>query len=52
MVDALGERLEAQRQQEIEELFAHDGSVAVANKITGTMLDTPNARMRNREMLV
>ena len=37
MVDALGERLEAQRQQEIEELFAHDGSVAVANKITGTM---------------
>ena len=38
MVDALGERLEAQRQQEIEELFAHDGSVAVANKITGTML--------------
>ena len=38
MVDALGERLEAQRQQEIEELFAHDGSVAVANKITGTMV--------------
>ena len=38
MVDALGERLEAQRQQEIEELFAHHGSVAVANKITGTMV--------------
>ena len=38
MVDALGERLEAQRQQEIEELFEHDGSVAVANKITGTMV--------------
>ena len=38
MVDALGERLEAQRQQEIEKLFEHHGSVAVANKITGTMV--------------
>ena len=38
MVSALGQRLELQRQQEIEDLFQHDGSVAVANKITGTMV--------------
>ena len=52
MVDALGERLEAQRQQEIEELFAHDGSVAVANKITGTMvvcIDAGNVPTKGNE---
>ena len=38
MVDALGERLEAQRQQEIEDLFQHDGSVEVADEIVGTMV--------------
>ena len=38
MVDALGERLEAQRQQEIEDLFQHDGSVEVAHEIVGTMV--------------
>ena len=38
MVDALGARLETQRQQEIEELFRHDGSVEVADEIVGTMV--------------
>ena len=38
MVDALGARLEAQRQHEIKDLFEHDGSVEVAAEITGTML--------------
>ena len=52
MVDALGERLEAQRQQEIEELFEHDGSVAVADKITGTMvvcIDAGKAPIKGNE---
>ena len=38
MVDALGARLETQRQQEIEDLFRHDGSVEVADEIVGTMV--------------
>ena len=38
MVDALGARLERQRQQEIEELFRHAGSVEVADEIVGTMV--------------
>ena len=38
MVDALGARLEAQRQHEIKDLFEHDGSVEVAAEITGTMV--------------
>ena len=38
IVDALGERLEAQHQQEIEDLFQHDGTVAVTDEITGTMV--------------
>ena len=38
MVDALGTRLERQRQQEIEELFRHAGSVEVADEIVGTMV--------------
>ena len=33
-----GERLEAQHQQEIEDLFQHDGTVAVTDEITGTMV--------------
>ena len=37
-VDALGKRLLAQRQQEIEDLFRHDGSVEVADEIVGTMV--------------
>ena len=38
MVDALGARLERQRQQEIEELFRHAGSVEVADESVGTMV--------------
>ena len=38
MVDALGQRLQAQRQQEIKELFEGGGNVAVAAEITGTMV--------------
>ena len=39
MVDALGSRLEHQRQQEIKELFDRGGgSVAVSAEITGTMV--------------
>ena len=38
LVDALGSRLEHQRQQEIKELFDRDGEVAVSDEITGTMV--------------
>ena len=38
LVDALGGRLEQQRQQEIKELFDRDGEVAVSAEITGTMV--------------
>ena len=38
MVDALGRRLEQQRQQEIKELFERGGEVAVSAEITGTMV--------------
>ena len=38
LVDALGRRLEQQRQQEIKELFDRDGEVAVSAEITGTMV--------------
>ena len=38
LVDALGSRLEQQRQQEIKELFDRDGEVAVSDEITGTMV--------------
>lgn len=38
LVDALGRRLEQQRQQEIKELFERGGEVAVGAEITGTMV--------------
>ena len=38
MVNALGSRLEQQRQQEITELFERGGEVAVSAEITGTMV--------------
>ena len=49
MVDALGKRLEAQRQQEIKDLFEHDGSVEVAHEISGTMVCIDAGRVPSKD---